>query len=287
MNRMAMDHPPTQQHQSSRYFIFGSELQVVQVLLSPGETVRAEPGACCYYSANIVVDTVSSSVGILQQLTRFLAGESPFVNVYKNNGPSDAYVGLSASHPGKIVPLELADVGPIMCHSDVFMCSVGEVSAHVSGQPGDRPGVLHDDLSVGLRWRRLEGTGIAFLHGGGTVVEKMLGRGETLLIDSLCVVAFSAQCEVELVYVGNLKSALFGNAALFNTKLTGPGRVMIQSLPMSRVSGRVIHHISAARGRGRGVHGTCLRLLGVMIILFTLALTLLVSVHIILDDNEL
>ena len=320
---MAMSHPPTQQQQSGRFFIFGSELQVVQVLLSPGDTVRAEPGTCCYHSANVGVDTVSSSNGILQQLTRFLAGESPFVNVYKNNGPGEAYVGISASHPGKIVPLELAEVGPIMCHSDVFMCSIGEVSAHVrselpshyflrhcpsclpacvpetyhtfpchacvclSVQPGDRPGLMQEDLSMGLRWRRLEGTGIAFLHGGGTVIEKTLSRGETLLIDSSCVVAFSIQCEVELVYVGNLKSALFGNAALFNTKLTGPGRVMIQSLPMSRVSGRVIHHLSAARGRGRGVHGTCLRLLGVMIILFTLALTLLVSVHMMLDDNEL
>jgi uncharacterized protein (TIGR00266 family) len=236
------------------YEIKGSEMQFVEVELDPGEAAVGEAGSMMYMDAGITMDTVfgdgsSAQKGLFGKLLgagkRLVTGESLFTTVYTNTGGSKLRVAFAAPYPGKILPMDLSRLGGrLICQKDAFLCAARGVSLGIA---------LQQKLSVGFFggegfiMQKLEGDGLAFVHAGGTVVERELQMGQTLLVDTGCVVAYTQNVSFEIQYVGKIKTALFGGEGLFLAKMTGPGTVWLQSLPFSRLASRVF---AAAPQRG-------------------------------------
>ncbi len=235
--------------------IKGSEMQFVEIELDPGEAAVGEAGSMMFMDAGIAMDTVfgdgSANTGgglfgkLLGAGKRLVTGESLFTTVYTNQGNRKLRVAFSAPNPGKILPMDLRQLGGMLiCQKDAFLCAAKGVSLGI---------FLQQKLSVGFFggegfiMQKLEGDGLAFVHAGGTVVKRELQVGQTLLIDTGCVVAFTPNVAFEIQYVGKVKTALFGGEGLFLAKVTGPGTVWLQSLPFSRLASRVF---AAAPQRG-------------------------------------
>ena len=235
--------------------IKGSEMQFVEIELDPGEAAVGEAGSMMFMDAGIAMDTVfgdgSANTGgglfgkLLGAGKRLVTGESLFTTVYTNQGNRKLRVAFSAPYPGKILPMDLRQLGGMLiCQKDAFLCAAKGVSLGI---------FLQQKLSVGFFggegfiMQKLEGDGLAFVHAGGTVVKRELQVGQTLLIDTGCVVAFTPNVAFEIQYVGKVKTALFGGEGLFLAKVTGPGTVWLQSLPFSRLASRVF---AAAPQRG-------------------------------------
>jgi uncharacterized protein (TIGR00266 family) len=236
------------------YHIVGSEMQFVEVELDPGEAAVGEAGSMMYMDPGIGMDTVfgdgsASQGGFLGKLLgagkRLITGESLFTTVYTNQAQAKQRVAFAAPYPGKILPMDLRALGGgLICQKDAFLCAARGVSLGIA---------LQQKLSVGFFggegfiMQRLDGDGLAFVHAGGTVVKRELQAGQTLLIDTGCVVAYTMSVQFEIQYVGKIKTALFGGEGLFFAKVTGPGTVWLQSLPFSRLASRVF---AAAPQRG-------------------------------------
>jgi uncharacterized protein (TIGR00266 family) len=228
------------------YEIKGSEMQFVEVELDPGEAAVGEAGSLFFMDAAIGMDTVfgdggKQSGGLFGKLLgagkRLITGESLFTTVYTNHGSSKQRVAFGAPYPGKILPMDLRQLGgTLICQKDSFLCAARGVSIGLH---------LQQKLSVGFFggegfiMQKLEGDGLAFVHAGGTVVRRELVPGQTLMIDTGCVVAYTPNVNFEIQYVGKIKTALFGGEGLFFAKVTGPGTVWLQSLPFSRLASRV------------------------------------------------
>ena len=229
------------------YEIMGSEMQFVEVELDPGEAAIGEAGSMMFMDAGIGMDTVfgdaSGSQGggffgkLLGAGKRLVTGESLFTTVYTNNARQKQRVAFAAPYPGKILPMDLSKMGgTLICQKDAFLCAARGVSLGIA---------LQQKLSVGFFggegfiMQKLEGDGLAFVHAGGTVVKRELAPGQTLLVDTGCVVAYTPNVNFEIQYVGKIKTALFGGEGLFFAKLTGPGTIWLQSLPFSRLASRV------------------------------------------------
>src|SRR5437868_6124028 len=235
--------------------IKGAEMQFVEVELDPGEAAIGEAGSMMFMDAGIAMDTVfgdgSANQGggffgkLLGAGKRLVTGESLFTTVYTNQGTGKKRVAFAAPYPGKIVPMDLRQLGGrLICQKDAFLCAARGVSLGIHFQQKLSVGFFGGE---GFIMQKLEGDGMAFVHAGGTVVRRELEPGQTLLIDTGCIVALTPSVDFEIQYVGKIKTALFGGEGLFFAKVTGPGTVWLQSLPFSRLASRVF---AAAPQRG-------------------------------------
>jgi uncharacterized protein (TIGR00266 family) len=241
------------------YEIKGSEMQFVEVELDPGEAAVGEAGSMFFMDAGIGMDTVfgdgSAHQGgffgkLLGAGKRLVTGESLFTTVYTNNVTQKQRVAFGAPYPGKIIAMDLRQLGgTLICQKDSFLCAARGVSLGIALQQKLGVGFFGGE---GFIMQKLEGDGLAFVHAGGTVVKRELQPGQTLMVDTGCVVAYMPQVNFEIQYVGKIKTALFGGEGLFFAKLTGPGTVWLQSLPFSRLASRVFAAAPQTGGGGRG-----------------------------------
>ena len=236
------------------YEIKGSEMQFVEVELDPGEAAVGEAGSMMFMDAGIAMDTVfgdgsASTGGLFGKLMgagkRLITGESLFTTVFTNQAHSKLRIAFAAPYPGKIIPMDLRQLGgTLICQKDAFLCAAKGVSLGMYLQQKMSTGFFGGE---GFIMQKLEGDGLAFVHAGGTDVKRELQPGQTLVIDTVCVVAFTPNINIEIQYVGKIKTAMFGGEGLFFAKVTGPGTVWLQSLPFSRLASRVF---AAAPQRG-------------------------------------
>jgi uncharacterized protein (TIGR00266 family) len=236
------------------YEIKGSEMQFVEVELDPGEAAVGEAGSMMYMDAGIAMDTVfgdgsAAQGGFLGKLLgagkRLVTGESLFTTVYTNQATAKKRVAFAAPYPGKILPMDLSKMGGMLiCQKDAFLCAARGVSLGIHFQQKLSVGFFGGE---GFIMQKLEGDGLAFVHAGGTVMRRELQPGETLMVDTGCIVALTPSVNFEIQFVGKIKTALFGGEGLFFAKVTGPGTVWLQSLPFSRLASRVF---AAAPQRG-------------------------------------
>jgi uncharacterized protein (TIGR00266 family) len=241
------------------YTIHGDDMQFVEVELDPNEAAIAEAGGMMYMEDGIEMETIfgdgsqQSGGGFLGSLMgagkRLLTGESLFMTVYGNRAAVKRKVAFGAPYPGKIVPVHLSEVGgELIAQKDSFLCAAKGVSVGIAFNKRIGTGLFGGE---GFIMQRLQGDGWAFLHAGGTVTERVLAAGETLRIDTGCVVAFQPSVDFDIKFVGGIKSALFGGEGLFFAVLRGPGKVWMQSLPFSRLADRIFAAAPKAGGRGR------------------------------------
>ncbi|SMC89276.1 TIGR00266 family protein [Sporomusa malonica] len=247
------------------YKILGTEMQFVEVELDPGESVIAEAGAMMYKESTIDMDTVfgdgsvkSSRGGLFDKLVgagkRLLTGESLFMTVFTNQGHTKAKAAFGAPYPGNIIPVHLPQIGgTIICQKDSFLCAAKGVAVGVHFQRKIMTGLFGGE---GFIMQKLEGDGLAFMHAGGTIVERQLQSGEILHVDTGCIVAFEPCVQFEIQQAGNIKTALFGGEGLFFAVLRGPGKIWLQSLPFSRLAGRML--AAAPRQGGSKEEGSLL-----------------------------
>jgi uncharacterized protein (TIGR00266 family) len=230
-------------------------MQFVEVELDPGEAAIGEAGSLMFMDGGIGMDTVfgdgsaQQGSGLFGKLLgagkRLVTGESLFTTVYTNNAQDKRRVAFAAPYPGKILPMDLKALGgTLICQKDAFLCAARGVSLGIAFQRKLSVGFFGGE---GFIMQKLDGDGLAFVHAGGTVVERELVPGQTLMVDTGCVVAFTPNVNFEIEYVGKIKTALFGGEGLFFAKLGGPGTVWLQSLPFSRLASRVF---AAAPQRG-------------------------------------
>ena len=241
------------------YDIFGDDMQYVEIELDPGEAAIGEAGMMMYMQDGIDMDTVfgdgsATQSGLLGKLVgagkRLLTGESLFTTVYLNQAGGKRRVAFAAPYPGKIVPVDLSQIGgTLICQKDAFLCAAKGVSLGIAFQQRLGAGFFGGE---GFIMQRLEGDGMVFFHAGGTIAEKTLAPGETLRVDTGCVAALQPSVDFDVQYVGKLRSALFGGEGLFFARLTGPGRVWLQTLPLSRLANRIIAAAPAAGGKQVG-----------------------------------
>jgi uncharacterized protein (TIGR00266 family) len=240
--------------------IKGQELQFVEIELDPGESAVAEAGAFVWKDASIGMTTIfgdGSSAGgdglmgkLLGAGRRLLTGESLFTTVFTHNGQGKARVAFASPTPGPILPLRLADYGgQLICQKDSFLAAAKGVSIGVFFQRKIMTGLFGGE---GFVMQKLDGDGWVFVQMGGTVVERTLGPGEQLHVDTGCLAAFTPGVEFDLEMVRGVKSMFFGGEGAFFARLTGPGKVWIQSLPFSRLAGRMLAAAGPRGGQNRG-----------------------------------
>jgi len=227
------------------YEIHGDDLQLVEVELDPGEGIRAEAGTMTYMEDGIEMQTGTGG-GLFRGFKRIITGESFFITTFLNNGRGKKRVAFAAPYPGKIVPFDL-DVfgGQVLCQKDSFLCAARGTEIEVAFTKKLGAGFFGGE---GFILQRLVGDGMVFVHAGGTVIRKDLGAGESLRVDTGCIVAFATTVDYDIQFVGGFKNALFGGEGLFLARLTGPGTVYLQSLPFARLVDRIRRGISFGRG---------------------------------------
>ena len=232
------------------YEIKGAEMQFVEIELDPGEAAIGEAGSLMFMEAGISMDTVfgdgakqgaGGGGGFMGKLLgagkRLITGESLFTTVYSNNAGVKQRVAFAAPYPGKILPMDLRQLGGMLiCQKDAFLCAARGVSLGIHFQQKLSVGFFGGE---GFIMQKLEGDGLAFVHAGGSIISRELRHGESLLVDTGCIVALTPNVNFEIQYVGKIKTALFGGEGLFFAKVTGPGTVWMQSLPFSRLASRI------------------------------------------------
>ncbi|MFZ0429043.1 MAG: TIGR00266 family protein [Acidobacteriota bacterium] len=239
--------------------IMGNDMQFVEIELDPGESAVAEAGAMMYKEASVEMETVfgdgssSGSGSFMDKLLgagkRLLTGESLFITVFTHRGAGKAHVAFGAPYPGTIIPLELKTLGGrLICQKDSFLSAAKGVSIGIFFQRKILTGLFGGE---GFIMEKLEGDGWVFVHAGGTVVERELQPGEELHVDTGCVVALQDTVGFDIERVGGIKTALFGGEGVWFARLTGPGRIWLQSLPFSRLAGRMLQ--AAPQGGGKSV----------------------------------
>ena len=252
------------------YKIYGDDIQFVEIELDPRESVVAEAGAMMMMSQHIQMETIfgdgsqkSSGGKLMDKLfsagKRVLTGESLFMTLFTNNGHGKQQVSFASPYPGKIITMDLSALGgKMICQKDAFLCAAKGVSVGIELQKKLGVGFFGGE---GFILQKLEGDGLAFIHAGGTIIKKDLSYGETLKVDTGCLVAMTKDIHYNIEYVGNIKSAVFGGEGLFYATVSGPGSVWIQSLPFSRLASRVFAAAPQTGGSRKG-EGSALDLLG-------------------------
>ena len=236
--------------------IHGNEMQFVEVALDPGEGAVAEAGAMMYMTQGINLETIfgdgsqQQSKGVLDALLgagkRILTGESLFMTVFTNQGQGKQKVAFGAPYPGKIIPMDLRALGGhLVCQKDSFLCAARGVSIGIAFQKKLGVGLFGGE---GFIMQKLEGDGLCFVHAGGTIHHFDLGPGETMRVDTGCLVALQSSVNYDIQFVGKVKTALFGGEGIFFATLTGPGKVWLQSLPLSRMADRI--YAAAPQSKG-------------------------------------
>jgi uncharacterized protein (TIGR00266 family) len=242
------------------YEIQGTDSQFVEITLDPGEACVAEAGSFMYMDPGIEMRTIfgdgsgQDDTGFMGKLLsagkRVLTGESLFMTVFSNRRGGRATVSFAAPYPGKILPLDLLQHGgTIICQKDAFLCAAQGISVGIALQKRLGVGFFGGE---GFILQKLEGDGLAFVHAGGTLVSRRLERGETLRLDTGCLVAFEPTVSYDIQMVPGIKTALFGGEGLFFATLTGPGTVWVQSLPFSRLASRVYAAAPQTPGARKG-----------------------------------
>ena len=239
------------------YELIGDDMQMVVITLDPGESVLAEAGAMCYMTSGIEMDTRMDPHGeggffgsLFKAGKRMLTGESFFITIFTATSSQREEVAFAAPYPGKIVPFDLTEHGgKILCQKDAYLCSARGVDVDLEFTKRLGTGFFGGE---GFILQRLTGNGLAFIHAGGTIVPIDLQAGQTLRVDTGCLVAFSPTIDYDIKFVGGIKTAMFGGEGLFFAHMTGPGRVWLQSLPFSRMADRVIASAPKAGGRHKG-----------------------------------
>lgn len=239
--------------------IKGSEMQFVEIELDPGESAIAEAGAMMFKSPDIAMSTVfgdgsAQQGGFFDKLVgagkRLVTGESLFTTVFTHEGAGKARVGFAAPYPGHILAIKLDEVGGrLICQKDAFLCAARGVSLGIFFQRKIMTGLFGGE---GFIMQSMDGDGWVFVHVGGTVVERDLAPGEKLHVDTGCVAAMTASVDFDLERAGSIKSMIFGGEGVFFANLTGPGKVWIQSLPFSRLAGRMFAAMPQGGGRDVG-----------------------------------
>lgn len=240
------------------YVLHGDDMQMVEIELDPQETVIAEAGAMNWMEDNIdfqakMGDGSQPNEGLLGKLMsvgkRVLTGESIFMTHFTNHGNGKRRVTFAAPYPGKIIPIDLQEIGgEIICQKDAFLCAALGTRISITFSKRLGAGFFGGE---GFILQKLQGDGMAFMHAGGTVVRKEL-RGETLRVDTGCIVGFSPSIDYDIQRAGNLKSMFFGGEGLFLATLRGTGTVYLQSLPFSRLADRIIAHAPRTGGSSQG-----------------------------------
>jgi uncharacterized protein (TIGR00266 family) len=238
------------------YSIHGHEMQFVEIELDPGESAVSEAGSLMYKDTSVEMSTVfgdgsGQSGGFMDMLVgagkRVLTGESLFTTVFTHKGNGKARVAFAAPYPGTILALDLDQFrGKLICQKDSFLAAAKGVSIGIAFQKRVLTGLFGGE---GFIMQKLEGDGLVFVHAGGTLVERELKAGEELHVDTGCLVALTQTVDYDVVTVGGVKSMIFGGEGVFFARLRGPGHVWLQSLPFSRLAGRIIANLSPAGRR--------------------------------------
>jgi uncharacterized protein (TIGR00266 family) len=244
------------------YRIFGEEMQCVEIELDPNETVIAESGSFMYMDDGIEMSTVfgdgsNQESGIFGKLMsagkRILTGESLFMTTYTSTVAGKQRVAFAAPYAGKIVPLDLETLGgKVVCQKDAFLCAAKGVQVGIEFQRKLGTGLFGGE---GFIMQKLEGDGMAFVHAGGYILERELGVGETLRVDTGCIVAFTQRIDYDIQFVRGIKNMVFGGEGLFYAVLRGPGKVWLQSLPVSRLAARILQYGGTARNEEGSILG--------------------------------
>ena len=238
------------------YYLYGEEMQYVEIELDPHEGVIAEAGSFMMMDDGIKMETIfgdgsTKNQGFLGSILgagkRILTGESIFMTAFYNNVVGKRKVSFASPYPGKIIPIDLTEFkGKFICQKDAFLCAAKGVSVGIEFSKRLGRGLFGGE---GFIMQKLEGDGMAFVHAGGTMAKKVLQPGETLRVDTGCIVGFTQTIDYDIEFIGGIKNTIFGGEGLFFAKLQGPGTVYIQSLPFSRLAGRVL--ASAPQGGGK------------------------------------
>ena len=243
------------------YQIFGEEMQFVEIELDPFETVIAEAGSFMMMEDDIEMATLFGDGShqeenkglwgkVLSAGKRLITGESLFMTAYTHGGEGKRKVSFAAPYPGSIIPLDLYELGgKVICQKDAFLCAAKGVSVGIEFSKRLGRGFFGGE---GFIMQKLEGDGLAFLHAGGTVVQKELDYGQTLRIDTGCLVGFDASVDYDIEAVPGIRNMIFGGEGFFYARLEGPGSVWIQSLPFSRLADRVIRASKRYGGKSKG-----------------------------------
>jgi len=242
------------------YKIIGNDMQIVEIELDPGEGVRAEAGTMMYMEQAIEMQTGTGG-GLFKGFKRMLTGESFFITTFLNKGSQKQKVAFGAPYPGRVIPLDLARLGGrFMCQKDSFLCAARGVEIDIAFNKKIGAGLFGGE---GFILQKLEGDGLAFMHAGGTLVEKTLQAGEVLRVETGCLAAFAPTVKYDIQFIGGFKNALFGGEGLFMATLTGPGLVYLESLPLSRLADRILsasrlHNVGENKSIGSSILGDLL-----------------------------
>lgn len=232
------------------YHIVGEEMQYVEIELDPNETAIAESGAFMMMDDGIQMQTIfgdgsqQQGGGVLGKLfsagKRILTGESLFMTAFTNSGMQKKRVSFASPYPGKIIPLDLKELGGrIIAQKDAFLCAAKGVTIGIEFQKRLGTGIFGGE---GFIMQKLEGDGMAFVHAGGHVFERNLQHGETMKIDTGCLVAYTSTVDYDIQFVGGIRNTLFGGEGLFFATLRGPGKIWVQTLPVSRLASRILSY---------------------------------------------
>ncbi|MBN8702720.1 MAG: TIGR00266 family protein [Bacteroidetes bacterium] len=230
------------------YKIYGEEMQCVEIELDPQETAIAESGSFMMMEQGIQMETIFGDGSATQSTSflgkvmsagkRLLVGESLFMTAYTNTVNGKKKVTFASPYPGKVIALDLQQLkGKIICQKDAFLCAAKGVSVGIEFQKKLGTGLFGGE---GFIMQKLEGDGYAFVHAGGMIIEKELAPGEKLKVDTGCIVAFTQDVNYDIEFVGGIKNTILGGEGLFFATLTGPGKIWVQSLPISRLAGRIL-----------------------------------------------
>lgn len=218
------------------YRILGEDMQMVEIELRPGETVRAEAGAMLFMEEGIEMHTGVG--GLLGGLKRMFTGEGFFITSFMNAARVTRRVGFAAPYPGKIIALDVNKLGgTFYCQKESFLCAAKNIDIGIAFSKKMGAGLFGGE---GFILQKVSGEGLAFIHAGGGVISKMLAPGETIRFDTGCLVAFAPSVKYDIQFIGGFRNALFGGEGIFLAKLTGPGQVFMQTLPFARLADRIL-----------------------------------------------
>ncbi|MFT5725226.1 MAG: hypothetical protein ACI9JN_002350 [Bacteroidia bacterium] len=244
------------------YHIHGEEMQFVEIELDASEAVVAEPGSFMFMDNDVTMETIFGDGAretdtffdkLLNAGKRVLTGEKLFMTAFTHGGTGKAKVAFASPYPGRIIPLDLSDLGgKVICQKDAFLCAAKGVSVGIEFQKRLGTGFFGGE---GFIMQKLEGDGLAFVHAGGTIIQRQLQHGEMLKVDTGCIVAFSQDVQYDIQFVGGVKNTIFGGEGMFYATLKGPGTIWLQSLPFSRLANRVISAAPKVGGRRKGEGG--------------------------------
>ena len=229
------------------YTLDGNDLQLLTIALSPKQSIVSEPGAMVYMDSDIRMSTgMGAGGGLMKGVTRWLGGSELFLTEFSNeSNSSSCEVGFAACYPGMIIPIDLDKCGgTYFCQKQAYLCSQSTVDLSIAFTKKLRAGFFGGS---GFVLQKLTGRGLAFIHAGGTLHRRVLENGEKLRIDAGCVAGFSHTVDYSVGFVGGVKNILFGGEGLFLAELTGPGEVLIQSLPFNKLVGNIVDASGLAR----------------------------------------